>query len=82
MNPVYVSYHWLKDGKVVLDSIRNKLPCDVLPGNRITMNMNIETPREKGNYTLMVDLVKEGVTLFETQRAVLFEKNVTVTRDG
>jgi uncharacterized membrane protein len=79
-NPVYVSYHWLKDGKVVLwDGIRNKLPCDVPSENTIKVNMNIETPREKGNYTLIVDLVKEYVTWFETQGAVPLKKNITVT---
>lgn len=81
--PVYISSHWLKDGEVVLwDGIRNKLPCDVLLGNTIKMNMNIRTPQEEGNYTLIVDLVKEGVTWFETQGAVPLKKNVTVSRYG
>ena len=82
-NPVRVSYHWLKDGKVVLwDGIRNKLPCDVLPGGTIEIDMNIEAPHEEGNYTLIIDLVKEGVTWFETQGAVPLKKNVTVSRYG
>jgi hypothetical protein len=82
-NPVRVSYHWLKDGKVVLwDGIRNKLPCDVLPGGTIEIDMNIEALDDEGNYTLIVDLVKEGITWFETQGAVQLKKNVTVTRDG
>ena len=81
-NPVRVSYHWLKDGKVVLwDGIRNKLPYDVVPGSTIKMDMNIEAPHEEGNYTLIIDLVKEGITWFETQGTVPIKKNVTVTRD-
>jgi uncharacterized membrane protein len=80
---VYVSYHWLKDGKVVLwDGIRNKLPCDVTPDTTIEMDMNIGAPHEEGNYTLIIDLVKEGITWFETQGAVPLKKNVTVTRGG
>jgi hypothetical protein len=79
-NPVYVSYHWLKDGKVLMwDSIRNKLPCDMLPGDTIKMDMNIGAPDEEGNYTLIIDLVKEGITWFETQGAVPLKKNATVT---
>jgi hypothetical protein len=82
-NPVRVSYHWLKDGNVVLwDGIRNKLPCDVTSGNTIEMNINIDAPHEEGNYTLIIDLVKEGITWFETQGAVPLKKNVTVTRAG
>jgi hypothetical protein len=79
--PVYVSYHWLKDGKVVLwDGIRNKLPCDVTPDTTIEMNININAPHEEGNYTLIIDLVKEGITWFETQGAVPLKKNVGLKR--
>jgi uncharacterized membrane protein len=81
-NPVYVSYHWLKDNEVVLwDGIRTKLPCDMLPGDTIKMDMNIGAPDEEGNYILIIDLVKEGITWFETQGTVPIKKNVTVTRD-
>lgn len=82
-NAVYVSYHWLKDGKVVLwDGIRNKLPCDMLPGDTIKMDMNIGAPEEEGHYSLIIDLVKEGITWFKTEGTIPLKKNVTVTRDG
>jgi hypothetical protein len=46
------------------------------------MNMDIEAPHEEGNYTLIIDLVKEGITWFDTQGIVPLKKNVTVSRDG
>ena len=79
-NPVSVSYHWLQDGEVLLwEGIRTKLPCDMLPGDTIKMDMNLGAPDEEGNYTLIIDLVKDGITWFGMQGTVPLKKNVTVT---
>ena len=81
-NPVYISYHWLKDGDVVVwDGVRNKIPHDMCSGDTIKLSINVKTPREEGNYTLVVDMVKENIMWFETQGSNPLKENITVRKD-
>lgn len=80
--PVHISYHWKNaNGTVVPDGLRTSLPYDVIPGDAINSKILIKTPDKEGNYTLVIDLVKEGVSWFETQGARPFEREVEISRD-
>ncbi|MGH2491139.1 MAG: SpoIID/LytB domain-containing protein, partial [Candidatus Limnocylindria bacterium] len=66
-NPVNLSYHIL-DGAgraVVWDGARTPLGGDVLPGQSKTLNLTFSVPGSSGSYTLVVDLVREGIGWFE-----------------
>ena len=66
-NPVNLSYHILDaTGRaVVWDGARTPLGGDVLPGASKNLNITFSVPGRSGNYTLVVDLVREGVGWFE-----------------
>jgi hypothetical protein len=57
---INLSYSWEKDGQIIIrDGIRTRLAADVI-GNMPQL-MTILTPPRAGNYTLVVDLVYDGV---------------------
>lgn len=57
---ISLSYAWEKDGKIVIrDGIRTRLAADVI--GSMPQLMTIVTPPHAGNYTLVVDLVYDGV---------------------
>jgi subtilisin family serine protease len=61
-NPMRLSYHWLKDGAVVVwDGLRGVLPADVAPGATVTLSLSVLPPEQAGTYTLRLDLVHEGI---------------------
>ena len=66
-NPVNLSYHILdpNGGAVVWDGPRTPLGGDVLPGASKDLNITLVTPGQSGSYTLVVDLVREGIGWFE-----------------
>jgi hypothetical protein len=56
---VFISYHWIKDGKIVVwDGLRTPILGDV--NKRLEQMINVETPDEKGQYILELSLVYEG----------------------
>jgi subtilisin family serine protease len=60
--PMRLSYHWLRDGTVVVwDGLRGLLPADVAPGASVTLALPVLPPDQAGTYTLRLDLVHEGV---------------------
>jgi hypothetical protein len=64
--PVRLSYHWLDGaGKaVVWDGPRTDLPKDLAPNESVTLTFPVTAPKHAGAYTLVVDLVQEGVAWF------------------
>lgn len=79
--PVCISYHWKQVSETVIyDGLRTPLPYDINPGVIINSRVLIKTPDKEGNYTLAIDMVKEGVTWFETQGASTFEKEVEISK--
>jgi SpoIID/LytB domain protein len=66
-NPVNLSYHILDAAgrAVVWDGIRTPLGGDVLPGQSKDLSVTFTTPGNSGGYTLVVDLVREGIGWFE-----------------
>lgn len=76
---VFVSYHWLRDGRLVVwDGERTALPRDLRAGSRATLAARVTTPREPGAYVLQLTLVHELVTWFEQRGAVMFVQPVSV----
>ena len=66
-NPVNLSYHILDAAgrAVVWDGIRTPLGGDVAPGQSKDLSITFTTPGSSGSYTLVVDLVREGIGWFE-----------------
>lgn len=66
-NPINLSYHLLDaSGRaVVWDGTRTPLGGDVAPGQSKTLNITFVVPATTGSYTLVVDLVREGIGWFE-----------------
>ena len=67
--PVYASYHLSRrtDGGDVLESFdnpRTRLPCEIEPGHRATMAVEITAPHKPGEYAVEIDLVHEYVSWF------------------
>jgi len=74
-NPVRFSYHWdSADGEqvVVWDGLRTPLDRDVAPKARTDKDITIRTPDQPGTYTLVLDLVQEGVSWFSQQNGATY----------
>jgi hypothetical protein len=69
---VSCSYHWL-DGlgnPIVWDGIRTPLPREVVPGERVTVNVAVRAPIPPATYRFALDLVAEHRAWFgELERA-------------
>jgi hypothetical protein len=62
---VNMSYAWLNgDGNSVMDGDRVSLPVTVLPGDTTRVRMLIHAPMIRGQYTLAISPVQEGVAWF------------------
>jgi hypothetical protein len=78
---VFVSYHWLRDGKLaVWDGERTVLPRDLRAGSRATLSARVTTPVEAGSYVLTITLVHEHVTWFEHKGATMVVRPIVVRR--
>lgn len=79
---VALAYHWRQaDGSTtVFEGVRTRLPEDVAGGASATAVMTVEAPAAPGEYELVLDLVREGVTWFGDRReSNLWRRHVTVT---
>lgn len=70
-HPFFLSYHWesSKGATVVMDGKRTPLPRPLGPGEELDVAINVTAPDKEGSYTLMLDMVQEGVAWF-TQSGV------------
>jgi hypothetical protein len=76
---VVVSYHWLRDDRLVVwDGERTALPRDLRAGSRAAVSVRVATPSEPGSYVLNVSLVHENVTWFEHKGATMLVRPVVV----
>ncbi|MDO8506723.1 MAG: SpoIID/LytB domain-containing protein [Candidatus Limnocylindria bacterium] len=65
-NPVDLSYHVFDSAgtAVIWDGARAQLGSDLAPGASRTLALTFTAPTANGNYTLAVDMVREGVGWF------------------
>jgi hypothetical protein len=76
---VFVSYHWLRDDRLVVwDGERTLLPRDLRAGSGAALSVRVATPTEPGPYVLTLTLVHENVTWFEHKGATMLVRPVTV----
>jgi len=61
---VFLSYHWLNNGRIVKDGIRTSFPKDLKPGENATVSMYVDAPEKKGAYILRISLLQEGYNWF------------------
>ncbi len=68
-HPVRLSYRWQtpQGEAVVPEGPRTPLPSPVPPGERVTVEVRVESPPQPGRYDLVVDLVEEGMVWFAQQ---------------
>jgi hypothetical protein len=69
-----ISYHWFKmtsGGPVqaIWDGIRTPVPIVVEPGASFSSSVRVQTPDEPGDYLLVIDLVRDGVSWFQYKGA-------------
>lgn len=70
-NPITLSYRWHDSlGRVVIAEGQHiALPHTVAPGERAKLFLPVEPPARPGEYTLLIDLVQEGVAWLSDQGA-------------
>ncbi|MGH2471312.1 MAG: SpoIID/LytB domain-containing protein [Candidatus Limnocylindria bacterium] len=80
-NPVNLSYHLLDgNGKALIwDGPRIPLGGDVAVGASKQLTVGYTAPSTAGAYTLVIDLVREGVSWFESLGSRPFRQTFTVT---
>jgi hypothetical protein len=63
---VKTSYHWLDElgNPIVWDGMRTPLPGEVVPGQRIAVELAVRCPIPPGGYRFALDLVAEGRAWF------------------
>jgi hypothetical protein len=68
---VNLAYHWLdsKGDRVETEERRTDLPRDVPPGRKIEVEQTVVALPEPGEYTLVLDLVRERVSWFSQKRS-------------
>ncbi len=59
-----LGFTWLKDGQEVWEGQRATLPCDVSPGQQLTVPALLRAPEQPGTYTVRCQLVKESAYWF------------------
>ncbi len=68
--PIGFSYHWLlpdRDRVVSWEGIRTLFPRPVQPGAQVTLTVELEAPRQPGEYRIVWDLYQEGLLWFSTE---------------
>src|SRR5439155_261936 len=80
-NPIELSYHLLdaSGNAIVWDGPRTPLSADVAPGASATFSLSYVAPSKEGTYTLVIDLVREGVSWFQFLGSQPFRQAVSVT---
>jgi peptidoglycan hydrolase-like amidase len=80
-NPINLSYHVIdSNGRPVLwDGPRFSLGGDVAPGASKTVNVTYHAPSSTGTYTVVFDLVREGVAWFQSLGSTPLVQSLSVT---
>jgi hypothetical protein len=69
-----ISYHWFAptaagSKQVVWDGIRTPVTTSLEPGATFSSSVRVQTPDEPGDYLLVIDLVRDGVSWFQYKGA-------------
>lgn len=80
--PVRAAYRWIDAAgrSLFWDSPRRELEADVPPGSSRALELTVAPPERPGTYTLLVDLVQEGVSWFQPRGTVPARATVRVAR--
>lgn len=68
LNPINLSYHWLdaSGAVVVYEGLRTPIPSFGITPQLLThLEVEVASPEQPGEYTLVLTLVQEGITWFE-----------------
>jgi SAM-dependent methyltransferase len=78
--PLWLSYHWLENGKVVeFEGVRSAFPVDLAPGREVTTPIEIRAPQKSGNYELEVLPLQEFVR-WHDEAAI--QQSISINLDG
>lgn len=82
IQPVRLGYRFFQNQQEVAlspeEQVDSPLPHDVAPDQHVTISAQIRLPNEPGNYTLVLDLLHEGVTWFQDQQSDTLIRWMTV----
>lgn len=72
--------HWLTTAgrPAVFDDGRVELPQTLLPGESVDLSLEVKVPASAGRYVLVLDLVQEDVSWFESRGSPVFRAPVLV----
>ncbi|MBX2998213.1 MAG: N-acetylmuramoyl-L-alanine amidase [Caldilineaceae bacterium] len=80
--PVRLGYHFYQNQVAVAlspeEQVLSPLPHDVPPEQHVTISAQVQLPKEPGNYTMVLDLLHEGVTWFQDQQSDTLIRWMTV----
>jgi O-antigen ligase len=81
--PFHLSYHLLRVYPVRMGlqylGQRTELPNDVPPGGSVTVDAQVITPTQDGDYLIQWDMVQEKVTWFSTKSAAMAETRLSIS---
>jgi hypothetical protein len=72
-HPVFISYHLFdsKGSTVEYDNIRTPFDRAVKPGESLKVDLVVQAPSKKGEYSLEVDIVKERIAWFKEKGSTI-----------
>ena len=79
---IALANRWRDSSGAVVPSTdgRTALPCDLLPGSSIDLEIVVTAPMKPGDWTLELDMVEEGITWFSDRGSSLTRLRVNVQR--
>lgn len=78
-----ISYHWFENTpaglvQAVWDGIRTPVTVVIEPRSTLTSSFEVRAPDKPGSYVLVVDLVRDGVSWFNSKGAPQFTRPVRI----
>lgn len=82
INPLYISYHWYdENGSLYLfDGIRTSLHKSIMPNDNDQFFLQVTSPKEVGNYQLLITLIIEGQSWLENEGLEVNKLNIEVNK--
>jgi hypothetical protein len=78
-----ISYHWFAvtpagPKQAIWDGIRTPVTIVLAPGGSFSSSVRVQTPDQPGDYLLVIDLVRDGVSWFQYKGAPQLTHPVTI----